>query len=208
MLRYCVIAALFVGFVSAMPRAASAADPDIAGAMQAVGAMYGFDPDLLMAIAKVESGGDADAVSPKGAQGLMQLMPETATEFDVTDPFDPIDNLLGAARFLNYLRRQDRDPDLAQLPELLAAYNAGPGAVAKYRGIPPYPETREYVRRVLWAYLLGANPPKRPKQDTTSRQRKSRTGGDLEVLRQLGEIRHQRTLAIQNQKAEPASESH
>lgn len=186
------------------------AGPDLDRAMRAVGDMYGLDPDLLMAIAKVESNRSARAVSSKGAQGLMQLMPDTAARFDVSDPFDPVDNLLGAARFLNYLRQwQQADPDLRHLPELLAAYNAGPAAVEKYRGIPPYRETREYVRRVLWAYLLGVQPPKDVVQPTTGQTRAVRRDGDLELLQQLGEIRRERGLATDSsRKVQPASVSH
>src|SRR6266851_3844513 len=124
-----------------------------------VGNFYNVDPDLLAAIAAIESGGDSRALSPAGAEGLMQLMPETAQRFRVTDPFDPVDNALGAARFIDYLRRR---PDFRMsLPELLAAYNAGEGAVAKYDGVPPYAETREYVRRVIAAYLLEALIPRK-----------------------------------------------
>lgn len=124
----------------------------------AAGQLYSLDPDLLAAIAKVESGGNSGAVSPKGAQGLMQLMPATASRFRVLDPFDPISNTLGAARFINYLRQYRIDGGQSEsltLPEMLAAYNAGEGAVQKYGGIPPYPETRDYVRKVLLAYLFG-----------------------------------------------------
>jgi hypothetical protein len=183
--------------------------PDLGGAMHAVGDMYGIDPDLLMAIAMVESNGRAHAVSPKGAQGLMQLMPETAARFDVADPFDPVENLLGAARFLNYLRQwQQTDPELQHLPELLAAYNAGPGAVRKYGGIPPYPETREYVRRVLWAYLLGVEPPKDFSPRTEAPPRVPHRDGDRQLLEQLSEIRRQRGIALDSsKKVQPASVS-
>ncbi len=124
---------------------------------RAAAELYSIDPDLLAAIASVESGGNADAVSPKGAQGLMQLMPATANRFRVLDPYDPVSNTLGAVRFINFLRqyrtaRGDGAP--LSLPELLAAYNAGEGAVDKYNGIPPYPETQQYVRKVLIAYLF------------------------------------------------------
>jgi SLT domain-containing protein len=123
--------------------------------------LYDLDPDLLRAIATVESGGNPEAVSPKGAQGLMQLMPGTAERFSVENPFDPVDNVLGAVRFINFLKRwQAEQPERrGSLAELLAAYNAGPGAVEKYGGVPPYPETQEYVRRVMLAYLLGGNLP-------------------------------------------------
>jgi hypothetical protein len=141
---------------------------------RAAAELYSIDPDLLAAIATVESGGNADAVSPKGAQGLMQLMPGTANRFGVIDPFDPVSNTLGAVRFISFLRqyRTAHGDAPFNLPELLAAYNAGEGAVDKYNGVPPYPETQQYVRRVLVAYLfrdshsplaerLGARPLKR-----------------------------------------------
>jgi hypothetical protein len=118
---------------------------------------HSIDPALLAAIARVESGECADAVSPKGAAGLMQLMPETASEYGVDDRFDPVQNALGAARFIDYLRR-DRARGRLSLPEILAAYNAGEAAVQRAGGIPHYRETEEYVRRVLWIYLIGHVP--------------------------------------------------
>ncbi len=128
--------------------------------IRAVARMYDLDPGLLAAIARVESGGNSQAVSPKGAEGMMQLMPATAIRFGVLDPFDPVSNVLGAARFLAFLRsyhpRSDGPaPSAMTLAEMLAAYNAGEGAVDKYRGVPPYAETQQYVRRVLIAYLFG-----------------------------------------------------
>ena len=108
------------------------------------GAEHGVDPRLLAAVAKAESSLRPDAVSPAGAQGLMQLMPSTARGLGV-DPLDPAQAVDGAARLLSdHLRRYDGNTELA-----LAAYNAGPGAVARYGGIPPYTETQNYVRRVL-----------------------------------------------------------
>ena len=124
---------------------------------RAAAELYSIDPDLLAAIASVESGGNSDAVSPKGAQGLMQLMPATANRFRVLDPFDPVSNTLGAVRFISFLRQYRTahgDGAPLSLPEMLAAYNAGEGAVDKYNGIPPYPETQQYVRKVLVAYLF------------------------------------------------------
>jgi soluble lytic murein transglycosylase-like protein len=125
---------------------------------QIAGILYDVDPALLKAIAQVESCQDPSVTSPKGAQGLMQLMPATALEFGVRDPFDPVDNLLGAARFLRKLRTSPLAPKqnlVADLPTIIAAYSAGPGAVSKYGTIPPYPETRNYVRKVLLAYLVN-----------------------------------------------------
>ncbi|HET9423561.1 MAG TPA: transglycosylase SLT domain-containing protein [Nocardioides sp.] len=111
---------------------------------ESAGARYGVDPTLLAAVAEQESGYRPDAVSPAGAQGLMQLMPATARGLGVTDSFDPAQAVDGAARLMrDLLDRFDSTP-LA-----LAAYNAGPGAVLRYDGIPPYPETQNYVRSVM-----------------------------------------------------------
>jgi soluble lytic murein transglycosylase-like protein len=105
---------------------------------------------LLRSVIYVESSGDAGALSPKGAQGLMQLMPETARRLGVTDPFDPRQNVLGGARYLRFLLDVfEGDAALA-----LAAYNAGENAVVRYRGIPPYAETRQYLSRVASRYQL------------------------------------------------------
>jgi soluble lytic murein transglycosylase-like protein len=104
----------------------------------------GVDAALIRAIIHAESAYQVDAVSPKGAQGLMQLMPQTAKMLAVTEPFNPANNIAGGARYLADLLLQFKgDVTLAA-----AAYNAGPGAVTKYGGVPPYEETREYVRRI------------------------------------------------------------
>jgi soluble lytic murein transglycosylase-like protein len=109
----------------------------------------GIDAALLHAVVAVESAFDPKAVSRQGAVGLMQLMPDTAQRYGVIDPYDPVDNLRGGARYLgDLLKLFDQDLSLT-----LAAYNAGEGAVLKYgRRIPPYPETIAYVPRVLAAY--------------------------------------------------------
>ena len=139
------------------PAAAAAhsipAQPNLKALFAVVGQMHNIDPDLLEAMAEVESGGDSLSVSPKGALGLMQLMPATANAFSVLDPFNPVANVMGAADFLDYLRnRLANNLNLHGLPALLAAYNAGPGAVEKYGGIPPYAETHKYVRQVIERY--------------------------------------------------------
>jgi len=109
----------------------------------AAGRRYRVDPALLSAVAKAESSYNATSVSSAGAKGLMQLMPATARELGV-DPLNPGQAVDGAARLLSgYLNAYGNRVDLA-----LAAYNAGPGAVSKYGGVPPYPETRNYVQRV------------------------------------------------------------
>jgi soluble lytic murein transglycosylase-like protein len=106
---------------------------------------HDLDPVLLTAVAQVESAFDPLAVSPKGACGLLQLMPETAERFGVGDPFDVVQNIDGGARYLSWLlSRYDGRTDLA-----LAGYNAGEGAVDRHGGIPPYRETRQYVHLVL-----------------------------------------------------------
>lgn len=109
----------------------------------------GLDRSLLEAVASVESGFDPRARSEKGAVGLMQLMPGTAAALGVTDRTDPSQNLLAGARYLAQLLREFDRLDLA-----LAAYNAGPGAVRRFGGIPPFTETRNYVARVLESYRL------------------------------------------------------
>ena len=108
----------------------------------------GVDPALVKAIIRAESNFDQRAVSRKGAQGLMQLMPGTAGRYSVGNSFDPAENIRGGVRHLRSL--QDRFP--GQLHLAVAAYNAGEGAVLRYQGIPPYAETRQYVTRVLRLY--------------------------------------------------------
>lgn len=121
----------------------------------AVAGRFGLDPALVMAVIEVESGRDPTALSPKGAVGLMQVMPETAALFGFPEPADPASNLAAGCRYLaTLLDSFGGDVELA-----LAAYNAGPGAVRRWGTIPPYRETREFVQRVAAAYrrLTGAD---------------------------------------------------
>ena len=104
-----------------------------------------MDFSLVKAVIKAESAFNPRAVSRKGARGLMQLMPDTARDLCVDDPFDPYDNLQGGVRYL----RQMLDTFNGNVTLAVAAYNAGPGAVRDSNAVPPYPETRTYVRRVL-----------------------------------------------------------
>lgn len=108
---------------------------------------YNVDPYLIMAIMKIESNLDVYAVSSKGAQGLMQIMPSTQRDVGVYSPFDPEENIEGGIKYIKYLLDKYHNIELA-----LAAYNAGPGCVDKFKGIPPFKETKRYVRLVLQEY--------------------------------------------------------
>jgi len=110
----------------------------------------GLPPEIVHSIAKAESNYNPGAVSSKGAIGLMQLMPKTAADLDA-NPYDPAENAGAGARYLRDLLLKYAD-DPHQVSKAIAAYNAGPAAVDKYNGIPPYPETRTYVYRVLKEY--------------------------------------------------------
>ena len=121
---------------------------DYGGIIKQASDRFGLEPHFIRAIIKAESGFDHEAVSSKGAQGLMQLMPGTASDMEVLDPFDPEENIFGGARYISLLlKRFKNDKVLA-----LAAYNAGPETVESYKGVPPYPETRAFVKRVMRYY--------------------------------------------------------
>jgi hypothetical protein len=108
-------------------------------------------PALVLAVITVESAGRPDAISGAGAQGLMQLMPDTATRFGVTDSMVPTQNIAGGVKYLDWLMGEfDRDPIL-----VLAGYNAGEGSVHKHAGVPPFAETRDYVPKVLAAFQVA-----------------------------------------------------
>ena len=106
---------------------------------------YGIDPRLALAVIQTESNFNPSARSSKNAQGLMQLIPETAARFNVKRPFDPVQNVQGGLAYLRWLLAYFK----GDVPLVVAAYNAGEGAVNRFRGIPPYPETRAYVRRIM-----------------------------------------------------------
>src|SRR4030095_9024632 len=140
-----------VARVESAERDATAAEDDIdtqAGMdafIKKVAAKYNVSPDVVAAVIEAESEFNPRAVSRRGARGLMQLMPQTAKTLGVDDPFDPRENIEAGARHLRAL--MDRFGD--NLPLVLAAYNAGEVAVIKHRGVPPYRETRAYVKRIM-----------------------------------------------------------
>src|SRR5262245_5647388 len=128
--------------------AAPAAGTDIRSLAIQAAERHGLDPELVLAVVSVESGFRPEAKSPKGAQGLMQLMPATASELGVKNAFDPAENLDGGSRYLGALLTLYG----GDLTRALAAYNAGVKAVDKSKGVPPYRETRQYVQKVLKEY--------------------------------------------------------
>jgi hypothetical protein len=134
--------------------------------------VHGVDSDFIHSVIQQESAGNPRAVSPAGARGLMQLMPGTAAQLGVQDSFSPEQNVHGGARYLReLLERYHGDAVKA-----LAAYNAGPGAVDRYRGVPPYRETRLYVQRIVRQY-------NQKKQNVAKPQAGSQIGSQIEAAR-------------------------
>lgn len=116
--------------------------------IRAASEIFGIDADLVRAIMHAESWFEPEAVSRSGAQGLMQLMPATQRRFGVVNPFDPLDNITAGVAYLAWLHEEFG----GDVDRIVAAYNAGENAVRRHGGIPPFPETREYVRRVNILY--------------------------------------------------------
>lgn len=133
------------GATAPVPAGASASSTAYDTLIQQAATKYGLDPAILKGLIKQESGFDPTAQSAAGAQGLTQLMPATAAGLGVTDARDPAQAIDGGARYL----KQQLDRFGGDVSKALAAYNAGPGAVQKYQGVPPYAETQAYVRIVL-----------------------------------------------------------
>ncbi len=150
--------------------AAKAAGQRVSEVVEAVAKQHAVDPLLVHSVIRAESNYDPFAVSPKGAQGMMQLMPSTARRFGVKNSFDFAENIDGGVRYLRYLMDLFQDQKLA-----VAAYNAGEQAVLRYGGVPPYPETKSYVQSVTASYA-GAkqaavqNAPAKPAPEPEYRQ--------------------------------------
>ena len=115
---------------------------------------YTIDPQLVLAVIEAESGFNAKALSPKNAQGLMQLIPSTAKRFGIKNAWDPYQNIKGGTAYLHWLLRHFN----GDLKLVLAAYNAGENAVHRYNGIPPYKETQHYVERIIATYRKNQHP--------------------------------------------------
>jgi soluble lytic murein transglycosylase-like protein len=179
-----------------------AVSADLTPMLRATAYLCGLGPALMAAIAHVESGDDPTAVSPRGGIGLIQLIPDTAARFGVANPADQVENLLEAARFPSYLWQAAGAG--RTLPKVLAAYNAGEGAVARHEGIPPYAETQNYVRKVLIAYLTQPAPPpvRRDLSRSAPHRRYSATDAPAEEradpFRQLELIQRNRALAAKS----------
>lgn len=135
-------------------KAIKSAPKEIKAIVRKLAPKYRLDPDLVMAVIAVESAFQANAISSANAQGLMQLIPATASRFGVRDPFNPRDNIQGGMAYLRWLLNKFK----GNVTFAFAAYNAGEGAVQRYKGIPPYKETQNYVRKLRKLYVKRHHP--------------------------------------------------
>jgi soluble lytic murein transglycosylase-like protein len=174
---------------AAPPAVAPPATADVARLVGEAGDRHRIDPDLISSIINAESGFNPHARSPKGAQGLMQLMPGTASKLGVADAFDPGSNVDGGTRYLReLLGRYNGD-----MVKALAAYNAGPHRVEQYHGVPPYRETRAYVARIVQDFnrkklaARGATPVSSAAKTTKSPHRNRAKAGSSSAVRPVAE---------------------
>jgi soluble lytic murein transglycosylase-like protein len=140
-----------------LPRQAGRDSPNrqiVAGWVRQIAPAYAIDPELVMAVIQAESAYNPGALSPKNAQGLMQLIPATAQRFGVKDPWNPVENIKGGVAYLSWLLRHFD----GKVEWVLAAYNAGEGAVDRHQGVPPYQETQAYVKKILAQYPKTTHP--------------------------------------------------
>jgi soluble lytic murein transglycosylase-like protein len=133
-------------------------NPELEEMVDRIAVEQGVESPLVHSVIRAESNYNPNAVSPKGAQGLMQLIPATARRFGVSNPFDVAENIQGGVRYLRFLLEYYK----GDYPKAIAAYNAGEGAVDKYHGVPPYGETQTYVRRVAKSLEAARQKPPRP----------------------------------------------
>jgi len=132
----------------------------VAAWVRQIAPAYAIDPELVMAVIQAESAYNPGALSPKNAQGLMQLIPATAQRFGVKDPWNPLENIKGGVAYLSWLLRHFA----GDVERVVAAYNAGEGAVDRHQGVPPYQETQAYVKKILAQYPKTTHPipPEKP----------------------------------------------
>jgi len=153
-----------------VPAASAATTATIPELVDLAGDKHKVDPDFILSVIRAESAFQLRAVSPKGAQGLMQLMPETAQRLGVPDAFEPEANIDAGTRYLRELLIQYH----GDAAKALAAYNAGPNRVSQYHGVPPYRETRAYIRRVINDYNRSKAPSKKSGQAVTAAKSKGK----------------------------------